>query len=301
MNPNICGPGKYNSSTDSCFTPDQIVEMAGAYNRFVSKQKLAPKPSGASAVMQFINTKNIDKKYLLSELQNRFESVCQGDYLCLSRQDFMNEIVKEMRLEIIEGAIRPEGPHKSTEWLGTEHITLVMEQYEGIYPDFKFMGAVPLDCDKLSFCGLFNINYDKLIKKRINKVGVVFNHDVHGDPGSHWVALYISIPEGVIEYCDSMGKEPIEHINDVIKKFQTYYKKNYGTDATYKYNKTKYQRDGSECGVYSCNFIIRRLAGESFEEVTSNYLSFKEINSCRNAYFSNQPSKQAPHKLCDPK
>ena len=65
-------------------------------------------------------------------------------------------------------------------------------------------------------------------------------------------------------------------------------------------NKNKYQRDKSECGVYSCNFIIRSLAGESFEEATNKFLDFKNINSCRNAYFSNRPSKYEPHELCDP-
>ena len=300
MNAKICGPNKYNSQTGSCFTSEEIVEMVKGYNRYIADNKLSPVPSRISPEIQFIDMKNLDKKYLLSQLRDRFNNICHGNDACLTQQAFMNEIIGEMQEQILEGAIRPEGPAKSTEWLGTEHIQKTMQQYEGVYNDFKFIGAVPLDCDKLSFCGLFNINYDKLTKSGINKIGVVFNHDVHGDPGSHWVALYIDIPEGVVDFCDSMGKGPIEHINDVIEKFTNYHKKTTGRNVTFKQNTKRYQRDGSECGVYSCNFIIRRLAGESFEEITSNYLDFKGINSCRNAYFSNQPSKYEPHKLCDP-
>ena len=52
-----------------------------------------------------------------------------------------------------------------------------------------------------------------------------------------------------------------------------------------KYNKTRHQFANSECGVYSMNFIIERLKGKSFEEVTGNVVKDEEMNSRRKTYF----------------
>ena len=172
-----------------------------------------------------------------------------------------------------------------------------MKQYEKIYPDFKFLNAVPLDCDKYDTCTLHDFNFDVCKRKGKNRLGVVYNHDKMGQSGSHWVALYIDIDRGEIYYSDSTGKGPIGNIKNMIKNF-TDYKKG---KVLYKYNTKPYQTDGSECGIYSCNFIIRLLAGETFEEVIKNSLPFKAINACRNVYFNNHPSKHQPKReLCDP-
>jgi hypothetical protein len=176
-----------------------------------------------------------------------------------------------------------------------------MKQYEQVYPDFCFLGAVPLNCDDLSFCSLYKLNFDQYKKDHIDKLGIVFNHDKYGSPGSHWVALFIDISGGKIYFCDSTGKKPIENINRDIDHFKEYYKKKHGKEPEYKYNTHSYQMDASECGVYSCNFLVRMLYGEPFDDIVKKSLNFSQINSCRNVYFSNQPSKYKPHPLCDPK
>ena len=239
------------------------------------------------------------KKFLLTELLNRFDTVCNRDEICLTKQEFMNEVIKEIREEIETNTFRPDGPANPTEWLSTNDINKIMLQYEKVYPDFKFMGAVPLNCNELAFCSLYKINFDKYLQKGIKRMGIIFNHDRHGQPGSHWVALFIDIVNGEIDFCDSMGREPIGNINHVIENFMIYYKNKTGKDATYNYNKKKYQKDNSECGIYSCNFIIRRLAGETFDDIVNNNLNFKEINGCRNVFFKNKPSHNKPNEKCD--
>jgi len=199
-------------------------------------------------------------------------------------------------------ALRPEGPIDPTEWLSTSDIEEVLDQYENPFADFEFLGAVPADCAELDFCSLFRLNFGSKLKSGKTKLGVVFNHDIHGDPGSHWVALYIDIAKCQIYYSDSTGKKPINRIKKVIDTFCAYCKSG-GTECTYKYNTNKYQRDDSECGVYSCNFIIRLLNGESFDEVVGKPLGFDEINLCRNRFFSNEPvtnKKKRIPKMCDP-
>ena len=301
MNINRCAPGKYDSANNTCFGQEQLIEMASAYNRYLVKAKLNPnRVNLPNADLINLNNK-LNKPYLLMELKKRFDHICKGDELCLTQQSFMNEIVREMRDDIVNNTFRPDGPVEAKDWLSTQHINNIMKQYEPIYPDFKFLGAVPLDCDIHAFCPLHRIDMDKYLSNRISKLGIVFNMDKFGDPGSHWVSMYIDIANGEIYYCDSNGKKPIDNMNTVISQFLDYYKKKTGKNAIYKYNNKSYQKDKSECGVYSCNFIIRKLAGESFDDIVDNPLSFQEINSCRNVYFRNKPSEFKPHSNCDPR
>lgn len=295
---NICAPHKYDATHKTCFTIDQLVEMAKAYNRYISKQKLHPNKSiNYDTTLIKIEP---DKSYLLKELHSRFQMVCNGADICLTKQNFMNEIVKEMREDILNDTFRPNGPDDSKAWLSTAHINEIMQQYEKVYPDFKFLGAVPSDCSDLTFCSLYKLDFHQYQKQSINKLGIIFNLDQHWQPGSHWVALYIDIKKGEIYFCDSMGHKPLTKIVTIIKQFQAYCKQHLEKEAIYEYNKTAYQTDGSECGIYACNFIIRKLAGETFDNIVSHPLTFSQINSCRNVYFSNHPSKYKSHIKCDP-
>jgi hypothetical protein len=301
---NICAPNKYDTNNNTCFSLDQLIELTKAYNRYVSKNQLDPKPKKNLPKLKLINMAP-DKKYLLDELRNRFQNVCDHNELCWTQQEFMNEIVSQEYHDDLINSFRPIGPDKPNEWLSTSDIDQIMEQYEKVYPDFKFLGAVPSDCDKWEFCSLHKskLDFDQLARNKIKRIGIVFNHDTHGQPGSHWVALYINLPKGQIYYCDSTGKNPIGRIKNFIENFKSYYEKKTGKEITYKANHSSYQTDNSECGIYSCNFIIRLLYGETFDHIISNPLRFEEINSCRNVYFSNKPVKKKQkkeNKLCDP-
>lgn len=287
---NICAPGKYDSKNNTCFSIEQLTEMAEAYNRYIAKSATKVAPIKIKA----------DKKYLLNELLNRFDTVCQKKEVCLTKQAFMNEIVGEMRNTIENKTFRPVGPENPTQWLSTTDINKILQQYEDIYPDFKFLGAVPLNCEELSFCSLYQLDFEDYLKKGFSRLAIVFNLDKYGSPGSHWVALYINSSTGEIYYCDSAGNPPRENTTKIINSFKNYYLKKTGKEAIYKYNKNRYQKDKSECSIYSCNFIIRSLAGEKFDDIVNSSLDFEEINSCRNVYLQNKSSKFHPHDKCDP-
>lgn len=299
MHANICAPKKYDPNNKSCFTLNQLIEMANAYNRYVFKTILKPSNIQTFNNIDIIKIKT-DKPYLLLELKSRFKKVCNNDEICLTHQAFMNEIVKEMKNDIENNTFRPTGPHEPDAWLSTNDINNIMTQYETIYPNFKFFGAVPLDCNELNFCTLYNLNFDVHLKQKMNNLGIIFNLDKSGSPGSHWVALFIDLLNGEIYFCDSNGKPPIDNISEIINVFIKYHKNKTNKRAIYKYNNISYQTDNSECGIYSCNFIIRKLAGDDFDNIINNPLTFREINSCRNVYFKNNPSKYSPHHQCDP-
>jgi hypothetical protein len=62
-------------------------------------------------------------------------------------------------------------------------------------------------------------------------------------------------------------------------------KNKYEESMNIDYNKTRHQFKNSECGVYSVNFILRMLKGESFENICSNITSDDKVNECRKQYF----------------
>lgn len=54
-----------------------------------------------------------------------------------------------------------------------------------------------------------------------------------------------------------------------------------------RYNSIQHQFKNSECGVYSINFIVRLVGGESFDDITKNITKDDKINECRPKYFRN--------------
>ena len=117
---------------------------------------------------------------------------------------------------------RPEKPsewyqnHKA--WLSTSDIQHVLLQYEDKYPEFFFVGPVPIDFDKRiskQKCisdELCKINIPDLYKEGKRYIGVVFNLDPHDAPGSHWVSLFADLKNGGVYYYDSVGKFPKKEV-----------------------------------------------------------------------------------------
>jgi len=164
-------------------------------------------------------------------------------------------------------------------WLSTPDIYKVMVQYEKVFPEFIFIGPVPSDCPNGFYCELSKLKLDKLIKNN-NKIGIIFNLDKHNQPGSHWVATLINIPEKTIEYYDSNGEAPPKNINDFIKSLINKFKEK-NVNMIYKINKKRHQYGGSECGIYSMNFLLERLYNVSFEDIEKKKISDRQMNNIR--------------------
>lgn len=160
-------------------------------------------------------------------------------------------------------------------WLNTYDILFVMKQFEKYYNDFHFFGPVPLDCPISFNCELTKLNLDDIQKKqKINKIGIVYNHDKHYEPGSHWTALYINIPNKTIDYYDSYGTKPPKLIYEFMKKI---------SNKQYKliYNDKRHQYGGSECGMFSMYFILQRLENISMKQISQKKISDDYVNKLR--------------------
>ena len=119
---------------------------------------------------------------------------------------------------------------------------------------------------KLSYFNISDLDFDKQIKKNKKRLGMVINLDEHDKSGSHWVGLFTDLVKKQLYFFDSYGHKPDKQIKTFMKKVAKYFNKDIDLsesinrgDHDIKYNKIRHQYKGSECGVYSMNFIIRLL------------------------------------------
>lgn len=288
-----CAPSK-KYEDGSCLTLKTLIGMAKQYNKFIDNPE---KYSGVRGSAENIIRKRIEpkwdpniplskkkyRKYLLKELEDRLKSVCDNQ-LCWLKLEFMKRIEDgDLKREIYQETYRPIGPKGRFKWLSTTNVNKVMYQYEKDHPEFKFLGTVPIDFDDIPV-GIKELNFNELYDKGTKKLGCVFNLDEHYKSGSHWVSMFADLDGGNVEFFDSYGIKPDRRIMKLMQRISNACKER-GLNSVISWNKNRHQFKNSECGVYSMNYIIRRLAGEKEKDITQNAISDEQINKCRDVYF----------------
>jgi hypothetical protein len=279
-------------NSGSCFTLDELHEIAKHYNDSHSdgdKIKL-----------------HTTKSHMVKELQNKLKEC--SDETCWITLNFVKN-KDDLKL-----AFKPNGPPGQFDWLSTTEINECMERIMKIYPNFLFIGAVPIDIEDLNQFGVRTLDYDKLNKIGKTQIGIIYNLDEHYKSGSHWVAFFIDTQNKRIYYSDSAGKPPEKRVKRLVKKLaETWYQNDMqnmninkkkislpidsymnpsGPNALeqkydIKFNTMQHQYGGSECGVYSTNFLIRTLRGDDFNTIHNIRIPDKEIHTCRKLYWGN--------------
>ena len=273
----VCAPGN-KFQNGSCIPLDLLIKMAESYNEENIENKIALKHG-----LETMNQKKY-KKYLLGEFQKRLGNVCDSQK-CWVKQKFIKNMNKELKFYLKKLTFKPKSPQGKFTWLNTTNINDVMLQYEHDNEDFKFLGAVPIDFDDLPELGIKNLNFKKLKENNISKLGAVFNLDKHDQPGSHWVALYSDLNKKQVYFFDSYGIRPHERISKFMRRIGYNIEGGNLKNMDIRHNKYRHQYKNSECGVYSLNFIIRLLKGESFDKITKEKTDDDTMNDCRKEYF----------------
>jgi hypothetical protein len=317
-----CAPGR-EFKDGSCYKHDELLEIAKAYNKSKDNKinlsivdnlmKETNKDISREQKNTDVNYKKMYSKYdrkikrfLVRELNDKMKDVCK-DQQCWVEQDFMKNMDENRREHLQTMVLRPEGPSTGRKWLNTENIDKCLIQYEIEHKDFKYLGTMPRDFQSHSFLAQNEKFYEKLIKEGKVKMGMVYNTDTVGGKGEHWNALFVDFKEGSIEFFDSYGKEAevAEEVHEHMELLKKVMQKNCDTVKIVvnknnlmlggdelqckipekKINKHRHQYKGSECGVYSMNFIIKRLEGKSFDEICKSKIPDDEINKMRKIYF----------------
>jgi len=260
ITPMNCSPAVKGKSVleNSCLTPDILLKIKNKYNEDHSSNPIISK----------------DPREIWTELNNRLSA--EG---CKQEDCWLKELDDDtLRKQIDKYIFAPDMPKEwltnPDEWLSNFDIANVLEQYEKTYPSFKFMGPTTMDfdtrlkekggqCVEEEICK-FDLKTD--MKKGFKQFACVVNLDKHWQSGSHWVSLFVDVPEQVIFYFDSAGcsSTPTEIIDLVDRiKDQGKYLKNPVEFEFLTNGNHDHQRGNTECGMYSIFFIITMLTGKT--------------------------------------
>ena len=240
--------------------------------------------------------KSNNPKIIWNELHKRMGQCDREDcWFDLIEDEYLREDLKKQ----LFAPFQPEEWKRNpTTWLTNHDILNVLEQYEHLHNDFKFIGPTPIDYDNtpLYYYGkcvcqeLCNLNVDKYKTEGINNVGIVFNLDKHNSSGSHWVSLYMDLKNKDIYYFDSNGIKPPKEVNKLIDNLQK--EKQFKVHI----NQFEHQLQNTECGMYSMFFIVsmltQRLGKKSkkrqdiFEHLQRVRVSDNKMKKLREKYFN---------------
>jgi hypothetical protein len=200
----------------------------------------------------------------------------------------------------LSDSFAPESPSEwaknPNEWLSSTDIMKVMKQYEKAYKCFDFIGPTPINFNTRKLYGecvweeLCNFNLEKLIKKGITKIGVIFNTDPDSKPGQHWISMFINIKKKTIFFFDSTGDPAPKEVKELISKIKDQ-GHNLREPINFKVDSNEgieHQYGNTECGVYSIFFIVHMLE----DKVTDHYikthiLKDEYMEKFRHIYFNN--------------
>jgi hypothetical protein len=195
--------------------------------------------------------------------------------------------------------LRPKRPNawedKPNTWLDNYNIKHVMDQYVTAYPWFKFLGVFPIDFsvknpynkngkEQCLYKETCNIKLIEEYNKGIRGIGMIFNLDPHYKGGSHWVGLYINlnnIKVPMIGYYDSYGYATPPMIARLMRSFKLQIK-----ECQLGYNGRRFQRGGSECGMFSLYFIICMIHGIRFKDFCKDMVDDAYMLELRKILFS---------------
>ena len=270
---------------DSCLTPDVLKLLVNAWNAEHPRDRIQLDQPLSAMWVELHRKIKATSTVPLAEIE-------------WLKQDWVRDALTAEKTEKLKDKLyRPEEPDEwktnRNAWLSTTDIEDVLVQYETKFPTFKFYGASPIDFDLKDNTGscavnsLCNIDLMRDVKKDGKEyIGVVFNLDKHNQSGSHWISLFINIPKKEINFWDSFALPPPAEVNKLMGKVKTQALSKLGLKMKINVNKNQHQYKNSECGVYSINFIVQQLEGNSFSSVVNKIITDDDMNKKRRDYYS---------------
>lgn len=165
---------------------------------------------------------------------------------------------------------RPKAPKEwlvnRYEWLSSEDIDGVEKNYMRMFPDYFYVGSVPMDFDlkndtrQCIVSSLCSMKLPELYNQGHHRIGIVVNTDVHDGPGQHWIAVFCDIRPHLdyprMTYFDSYAMSPEPEIKTLMRRWKEQWDatKIHKKGMKLTYNKTRHQYKDSECGMYCLYF-----------------------------------------------
>lgn len=268
-----CSPRPKSKTLDfTCFTAEMLEKLKNLWN--------ARHPD--------VRIEATDPKQIWEALSNRLSSTCNTE-ACWLNQSFAKFNLDENLKNYVFAPKSPKSWKKNpNEWLSSVDILDIMKHYERNFKKFEFFGPSPIDFDahmmydQCVWEEICKFDLNQQIARGKTKLGFIFNLDKHNQPGSHWVALFVSVKKREIYYFDSYGDEAPPEILALVKRIQ----QQTGQKYEYKYNKTRHQYGNSECGMYSLYFLVHLIREKAFDKFNHEQIKDKYVENLRKKYFN---------------
>lgn len=241
---------------ETCFSQKSLTKIAKKYNQFNPHDKIPLSKS---------------KSKLWHSIRERIPE-CDTEKCWIKTPEWLSHgDKKDLMLDF-----KPPIPKGKNDWLATEDIDEVIDRYEDIFPHFRFLGTFPIDFQDVIPEAIRDLERLKRDSK-VKQIGVVLNLDTHDQPGSHWVGVIIDRQKKTFEYFDSFADETPDEVYE-------FYSKHFPSYDLLE-NDITHQRENNECGNYSINFLVQRMSGRSFDDVTKDVIRDQEMNKKRPEFF----------------
>jgi hypothetical protein len=204
---------------------------------------------------------------------------------CNTEMCWLKYLPRNKRVTVRNQVFAPSKPKewekKPKEWLSNYDIANVMKQYEESHKNFRFIGPTTIDFDAKPYSNpntcvenkLCTFSLKKYVEEGVDYIGIVLNLDKHDESGSHWVAIFICIPETFVFYFDSACNPTPKEVRVFAKRVCAQWKELYikmkgehrfaaARKSKFKYIQScpkQHQYENTECGMYSMYFIITML------------------------------------------
>jgi hypothetical protein len=265
---------KINKTMKSCYDKNSMKLLKKIWNKRYPDSKISSR----------------NPKKIWENIQTNLKSQCDNE-LC-----WIEQIVPQNDKKKFKHKFAPIAPvswkYNLNEWLSSKDLRDVMRQYEEKHKDFVFLGPSPIDFDeKVSdYCvwpELCDISMRKLINRKKEKIGIIFNTDKHNQSGSHWIALFIDIKRKSIFFFDSNGNPIPYEVQVLMDKIDRQCNKlgiNMKQDSNVDF---RHQDTNTECGMYCLYFIINIVEDiHSFKYFKKTRIPDSKVESLRKQYFN---------------
>jgi len=290
-----CSPALHRRDGESCLPHSALERLTRAWNKTHPRHKISVRKTRKASRKQNAG-KDEPNLPLWHQLREKMKTHynCDTEFCAIKKVPGLSDNEKGE----LKKYFKPEKPakwdKKPTDWLDSYNIEDVMNQYELAYPEFEFIGPVPIDFDdkdseswgKCIVDELCKLNLQDCLKKGKTKIGIVYNLDRHDEPGSHWVCSFFDLELGNAYYFDSYGYPPPDEIARLLKRC-----KDQGCKNIY-YNDIRHQRKGSECGMYCLFVIICLLSGKEFADICKNVIDDDRMNRFRDVIFAEEKPRK---------
>lgn len=272
---------------DTCYRKNDLEKIANAINDIYGE-----------GTLKNINAKSSQE--LWDDINSFLGKKCNSEDCLLYQKDILAIIPQKNKISLLKETFKPPRPMKNGKykgvWLSDTDISNVMEQYEKVYKNFKFLGPYPIDWVNYVFYNFVpHQDIATCVKNGYNQIGIMFNTGTLASGGIHWVATFIDFKNKTyngkytIEYFDSVGNPPAQEFMKAIENIYGERCKSLNKcDCTIIHKHVKqlnHQKGNSECGVYCLYFITERLKGRTYVDIQSNLKDDLIMDQYRSKFF----------------